>query len=133
VHHVEARADVSGDPIKVCARKQPNQEAGVFNDEGCIEAYDCAVQAANRAAEWNAEADDLLHGWDLMCPEHREQQFDTCEECNAAEDEAGEQDLVDEAVGAGTWRSRWIGAEQAPAGDTLFDLGEDVEQGALFE
>lgn len=146
-HHVTPRADVSGDPIKACDRKQPNQEAGIFSDEGCVEAYDCAVQAANRAAEMNAEgdspADDPLYGWDLMCPEHREQQVDACEEC-ATDIEADavaelpavadvEQDVVDEPEAAGTWRSGWIASAPAPIGEALFDLGEDVEQGALFE
>ncbi|MER5887423.1 hypothetical protein ABT160_26715 [Streptomyces sp. NPDC001941] len=92
LHRIAVRPDVSGDPIKACDRKQPNQEAGVFNNEGCIEAYDCAVQAANRAAEWNAEDDDAdptdpAHMWDLLCPDHRDnaQQIDECDECDAAE------------------------------------------------
>lgn len=97
LHHIAVRADVSGDPIKACDRKQPNQEAGVFNDEGCIEAYDCAVQAANRAAEWNVEeeapAGDPTYTWDLLCADHREQQVDECEQCNA--EEATEQAAVD--------------------------------------
>ncbi|MFE6764369.1 hypothetical protein [Streptomyces sp. NPDC057689] len=100
LHRIAVRPDVSGDPIKACARKQPNQEAGVFNDEGCVEAYDCAVQAANRAAEWNVEeeapAGDPTYVWDLMCPDHRdaEQSVDECEECNA--EEAAEQAVVEE-------------------------------------
>ncbi|MFD9600215.1 hypothetical protein [Streptomyces sp. NPDC059970] len=97
LHHIAVRADVSGDPIKACDRKQPNQEAGVFNDEGCVEAYDCAVQAANRAAEWNVEeeapAGDPTYVWDLLCPDHREQSVDECEQCNA--EEAAEQAAVD--------------------------------------
>ncbi|MDN3056195.1 hypothetical protein PH213_16905 [Streptomyces sp. SRF1] len=142
LHNQYAREDVSGDPVKACARKQPNQEAGVFNDEGCIEAYDCAVEAANRAAEWNAEeeapTDDPLYGWDLMCPQHHEQQVDTCEEC-AADDEqdASEAELLDtvEAVeqaerADGTWRGAWIAATSAAA--ALFNLGPAAEQGALF-
>jgi hypothetical protein len=160
LHHVQPRQDVSGDPITSCARKQPNQSAGVFNDEGCIEAYDCCVQAANEAARLNAEegepGDEPLCGWDLMCPQHQDEQVDACEECNAVpvedrcpecsgkgchgchwtgekqtEGDAGGQAVDDEADG--TWRSGWIKAEQAPAGDALFDLGADVEQGALFE
>jgi hypothetical protein len=97
LHHVAVRPDVSGDPIKACDRKQPNQEAGVFNDEGCVEACDCAVQAANRAAEWNVEeeapAGDPTYVWDLLCADHREQSVDECEECNA--EEAAEQAVVD--------------------------------------
>ncbi|MFE7316425.1 hypothetical protein ACFU7T_25535 [Streptomyces sp. NPDC057555] len=133
LHRSAPRPDVSGDPIKTCARKQLNQDAGVFSDEGCVEAYDCAVQAANRAAEMNAEDDaptgDPVYVWDLLCVEHRdsEQQVDTCEECNAAE----LLDAVEEAERAdGTWRGGWIAS--APADEALFDLGENVEQGALF-
>ncbi|MFE3905448.1 hypothetical protein ACFXPY_35465 [Streptomyces sp. NPDC059153] len=105
LHRVATRPDVSGDPITACARKQSNQEAGVFNDEGCVEAYDCAVQAANRAAEWNVEeeapAGDPTYVWDLLCPDHRdaEQSVDECEECNA--EEAAEQaaaDVVEQPV-----------------------------------
>lgn len=155
VHKIAARADVIGDPIAACARKESIQEVGVFNDEGCIEAYDCAVQAANEVARLNAEEDldaaDALYGWDLMCTEHREQQRDTCEECNAVavEDqcpeckgkgchdcygtgeklpEAGEVEVEAD----GTWRSGWIVGGPSPAGDALFDLGGDAEQGALF-
>ncbi|MEK2479000.1 hypothetical protein [Streptomyces noursei] len=144
LHRNAPRPDVSGDPIKTCARKQLNQDAGVFSDEGCVEAYDCAVQAANRAAEMNAEEDapagDPVYVWDLLCVEHRdsEQQVDTCEECNAAEDQADATaaelldtvDAVEEAERAdGTWRGGWIAS--APADGALFDLGPD-EQGALF-
>ncbi|MFI9203319.1 hypothetical protein [Streptomyces sp. NPDC053048] len=141
-HSVTPRADVSGDPIKRCATKESTQEAGVFSDEGCVEAYDCCVQAANRAAELNAEddapADEPLYGWDLMCPEHREQQVDTCEEC-AADDEtdAAEAELlaavdaVEEAERTdGTWRGAWIAA--APNDPALLDLDPTAEQGALF-
>lgn len=99
LHRIAVRPNVSGDPIKACARKQPNQDAGVFSDEGCVEAYDCAVQAANRAAELNVEEDapagDPTYVWDLLCPDHRdaEQSVDECEECNA--EEAAEQATVD--------------------------------------
>ncbi|MFD9813726.1 hypothetical protein [Streptomyces sp. NPDC059080] len=128
LHRITPCPDVSGDPVKACARKQPNQEAGVFNDEGCVEAYDCAVQAANRATEMNvrenAPAGDPLYVWDLLCVEHRdsEQQVDTCEECNA-----------DEAEAAGTWRERWIASKPAATDEALFALGDDAEQGSLFQ
>ncbi|MGW5851987.1 hypothetical protein ACWFQ8_29255 [Streptomyces sp. NPDC055254] len=85
LHRIAARPDVSGDPVKECSRSHWAQEAGVFNDEGCVEAYDCAVQAANRAAELNAEedapADEPVHTWALMCPNHREQAAESCEDC----------------------------------------------------
>ncbi|MFF9507307.1 hypothetical protein ACF1BU_14230 [Streptomyces sp. NPDC014724] len=105
LHRITVRPDATGNPITACARKQSNQEAGVFNDEGCVEAYDCAVQAANRAAELNVEEDapagDPTYTWDLLCPDHRdnEQQVDECEECNA--EEAAEQaaaDIVEQTV-----------------------------------
>ncbi|MEU2393985.1 hypothetical protein [Streptomyces sp. NPDC007369] len=114
VHRVTPRADVSGAPIKACARKQPNQEAGVFNDEGCVEAFDCAVQAANRAAEMNVEEDapagDPLYMWDLLCVEHRdaEQQVDTCEECNAEPAEG----RCPECSGKGCHWCYWTGERQ---------------------
>ncbi|MFD9859743.1 hypothetical protein [Streptomyces alboflavus] len=167
LHRIAVHPGVSGDPISACARKQSNQDAGVFSDEGCVEAFDCAVQAANRAAEMNVEegapAGDPLYLWDLLCVEHRddEQQVDTCEKCNAvpAEDrcpecsgkgchwcywtgeqqpeqvEVAELDVVDgrEAEGEGTWRGGWIVGRPAPVDEPLFDLGGDVEQGALFE
>ncbi|MCM2420292.1 hypothetical protein [Streptomyces sp. RKAG293] len=151
LHHIAARADVSGDPITACARKQPNQEAGVFNDEGCVEAYDCAVQAANRAAEANvrddAPAGDPTYTWDLLCADHRDsgQQVDDCEECNDedaaanAQAEAGARsvelddtlDVIEQAERVdGTWRGQWIPAE--PTDAYLIALPAEAEQGALF-
>ncbi|MGD3112538.1 hypothetical protein [Streptomyces sp. YGL11-2] len=148
LHRVAVRPDVSGDPIKACVRMQPTQDAGVFSDEGCVEAYDCAVQAANRAAEMNAEEDapasDPVYAWDLLCVEHRdsEQQIDTCEECNAAENQpdataAELLDTVDAIEKAervdGTWHGGWIAGTTTPADELLFTLDPaDVEQGALF-
>ncbi|MFJ9816174.1 hypothetical protein ACIRU3_13075 [Streptomyces sp. NPDC101151] len=114
VHNVFPLDGVSGEPIKACARKESIQEAGVFSDEGCVEAYDCAVQAANRAADMNAEegapASDPLYMWDLLCVEHRdsEQQVDTCEECNATPDE----DRCPECSGKGCHWCHWTGEEQ---------------------
>lgn len=92
VHRIEPRPDVSGKPVDACARKESTQGAGVFNDEGCIESYDCAVQAANEAAHLNAqegpEAGEQPYSWDLMCREHPEQQVDTCEPCHIEEGQA---------------------------------------------
>ncbi|MFF4392954.1 hypothetical protein ACFY0G_40470 [Streptomyces sp. NPDC001552] len=86
LHRIAARPDVSGDPVKECTRSQWwTQGAGVFTDEGCVETYDCAVEAANRAAELNAEedasAEEPVHTWALMCPDHAEQAAESCEEC----------------------------------------------------
>ncbi|MEU7046056.1 hypothetical protein AB0A77_34070 [Streptomyces varsoviensis] len=144
LHHTAVRPDVSGDPITACARKQPNQEAGVFSDEGCVEGDDCAVEAANRAAELNAEedspADDPLYVWDLLCVEHRgsEQPADTCEECDAEEIDVDAADDLAARLAAipdaehteGTWRDGWIKADHTD--ETLFVLDSDDEQGALF-
>ncbi|MYT25965.1 hypothetical protein GTW69_37820 [Streptomyces sp. SID7760] len=91
LHRIAARPDVSGDPVKVCTRSQWwRSGAGVFTDEGCVEKYDCAVQAANRAAELDAElnaeddaapADEPVHTWALICPNHAEQAAESCEDC----------------------------------------------------
>ncbi|MEU2395071.1 hypothetical protein [Streptomyces sp. NPDC007369] len=85
LHRITPRTDVSGNPIKECASSHGGQEAGIFSDEGCVEAYDCAVEAANRTAELNAEedapADEPVYMWALMCPDHREQAAESCEEC----------------------------------------------------
>ncbi|MEU2179703.1 hypothetical protein [Streptomyces thermolilacinus] len=161
LHEVYPADGASGDPITACARKQAGGRFGVWSDEGCVDGFDCAVEAANECARLNgaaeAPAGDPLYTWGPMCPEHDEQGLDDCEACNAvpAEDrcpecsgkgchwchwtgekqpEQGEADAGgrDAVEAAGTWRTGWIAAQQAPAGDALFDLGEDVEQGALF-
>ncbi|MFI5808895.1 hypothetical protein [Streptomyces sp. NPDC051561] len=114
-HDIAVRPDVSGNPIATCDRKQSNQEAGAFDDEGLlVEAYDCAVQAANRAAEWNAADDDSTpadpsYTWDLLCADHRdnEQQVDECEECNAEEAAA---DVIEQAAVEEAPRCRMHGA-----------------------
>ncbi|MFD0270888.1 hypothetical protein ACFVGY_30635 [Streptomyces sp. NPDC127106] len=89
-HRIAARPDVTGDPIKECTRSRGwARGAGVFTDEGCVEAYDCAVEAANRAAELDAElnaeedtpAEEPVHTWALTCPDHAEQPAGSCEEC----------------------------------------------------
>lgn len=120
-----------------------------------------ANEAARLNTEEEAPNDDPLYTWHLMCPEHDEQTLDECEECNATPAEnrcpecsgngchwcywtgekqveqadAAELEVVDEreAEAAGTWREGWITRQPAPADEALFDLGDDVEQGALFE
>ncbi|MFE0189308.1 hypothetical protein [Streptomyces sp. NPDC058989] len=163
LHGLRPRPDVSGDPITWCARKRPNQVAGVWNDEGCVLASDCCVDAANECAQFNVEAEapagDPEFSWALMCTEHEEQMLDSCEECHAvpAEDRCSEcagkgchwchwtgeqqpEQAVDEAeaveqpAAGGTWRSGWIASAPSPVGDELFDLDQgEGEQGALFE
>jgi hypothetical protein len=103
VHNQYAREDVTGDPVTACARKDAAVSAGVFNDEGCVEAYDCAVQAANAAAEMNEAARDLGHDdealtWAVVCREHEEQRADACEECPSDGDEEPVDD--EDATGA---------------------------------
>ncbi|WP_432001763.1 hypothetical protein [Streptomyces sioyaensis] len=163
LHGNRPRPDVSGDPITWCARKQPNQSAGVWNDEGCALAVDCCVEAANDCAQYNIEAEapagDPKFEWALMCTEHEEQMLDSCEECNAVPTEdrckecagkgchwchwTGEQqpeqavdeaETVEHSAAGGTWRGGWIASTPPPVGDELFDLDQgEGEQGALFE
>lgn len=163
LHGKRPRPDVSGDPITWCARKQANQSAGVWNDEGCVLAVDCCVEAANDCAQYNvggeAPAGDPEFLWALMCTQHEEQMLDTCEECNAvpAEDRCkecsgtgchwchwtGEQqpeqalaeaETVEQPAADGTWRGGWIASTPPQVGDELFDLDQgEGEQGALFE
>ncbi|MGW1902976.1 hypothetical protein ACWCQB_37670 [Streptomyces hirsutus] len=88
VHGQAAAARAAGDPVTACGRKEPGQRAGVFNDEGCVEAYDCAVEAANTAARFNTAeqepAGDLLYTWSVLCADHEEQPADGCQECHQA-------------------------------------------------
>ncbi|WP_331762505.1 hypothetical protein OG612_45590 (plasmid) [Streptomyces sp. NBC_01527] len=86
LHQVGAAPHATGNPVTACARTQPTQSVGVFNDEGCVIAYDCAVQAANEAAALNSNestpGDEPLYTWLPLCTEHEEQPADTCEDCN---------------------------------------------------
>jgi hypothetical protein len=147
LHGQYPRPDASGDPATTCATKPANVSAGVVSDEGCVDSFDCPVQAANEAARLNAEEGapkgDPVYFWHLMCPRHDEQTLDECEGC-AAEDEqdvaaaerAGAAEAVENPEAAPvTYRDRWIaGAPQQPDDDALFTLddGSDGEQGALF-
>ncbi|MET9816537.1 hypothetical protein [Streptomyces sp. NPDC006355] len=57
---------------------------GVFGDEGPLETNDCAVEAANSAADYAAEDDgDTTYVVRIICPDHEEQPADSCEECFA--------------------------------------------------
>ncbi|WP_143645584.1 hypothetical protein [Streptomyces swartbergensis] len=57
---------------------------GVFGDEGPLETNDCAVEAANSAADYAAEDDgDTTYVVAIVCPDHEEQRADSCEECFA--------------------------------------------------
>ncbi|MFD3815211.1 hypothetical protein ACFWRZ_09095 [Streptomyces rubiginosohelvolus] len=85
VHGEAAGHHATGNPVTACARKESVQEAGVFNDEGCVEAFDCVVQAANEAARLNAEegvpGEEPPYTWLPICVEHAEQAADSCEAC----------------------------------------------------
>ncbi|MFG3118685.1 hypothetical protein ACGF4C_30480 [Streptomyces sp. NPDC048197] len=135
LHGRRPRPDVSGDPITWCARKQPNQSAGVWNDEGCVLAADCCVEAANDCAQYNVEAEapagDPEFEWALMCTQHEEQMLDGCEECNAVPAE----DRCKECSGKGCHWCHWTGEQQPEAevdGDEQAtvetELAETVEQ-----
>ncbi|MDN3056881.1 hypothetical protein PH213_20465 [Streptomyces sp. SRF1] len=95
VHNLYAREGDRTDPVAACARKHSSVSVGVFSDEGCVDAFDCAVQASDEAARLNAEeiADgrEPLCRWALMCEEHEEQPADGREECATGdEDEEGD-------------------------------------------
>lgn len=148
VHRQYAAEGVTGDPVAACARKESVASVGVFNDEGCIEVYDCAVQAANAAAEMDQAARELdVDGepltWAVICREHEEQRADSCEECAA---EAAGEDQADEAEEApaelpgpqwGTlkgftapfrlWGEEREGGRFAPAFDRRQVTGEPLE------
>jgi len=55
---------------------------GVFGDEGPVEVYGCAVQAANDAAFYTKE-DDSEYVVRVVCPDHEDRARDHCEECNS--------------------------------------------------
>lgn len=85
VHGFVERPNDRGAAIKACTQKGSAVSVGVFSDEGCIEAFDCAVQASDKAARLNAEeeapADSPLYRWAVMCLDHEEQPANGCEEC----------------------------------------------------
>ncbi|MEU5302233.1 hypothetical protein ACH4YO_23810 [Streptomyces noursei] len=130
LHGLRPRPDASGDPITWCARKQANQSAGVWNDEGCVLAVDCCVEAANDCAQYNVEAEapagDPEFSWGLMCTEHEEQMLDACEECNALPAE----EQCKECQGKGCHWCYFTGEQQAEAGN---DIEQDVAEVEIAE
>ncbi|PSJ29814.1 hypothetical protein B7P34_04700 [Streptosporangium nondiastaticum] len=140
-HGTSPRPDVSGNPVAACDGRAPGVRGGVWSDEGCVYSDDCLVDAANECARLNAEeepAEEPLHSWHRMCPEHDEQTLDECEECNAvpteqAEEPEGEVEVEEAPEAGGTWRSGWMAAERRVTEGALFDLGDGVEQGLLFQ
>lgn len=87
VHGFYERPADRGAAIKACDRKPPAVSVGVFSDEGCVDFFDCAVQASDATARLNAEeeapADDPAYRWAVLCAEHEEQPVNNCEECLA--------------------------------------------------
>lgn len=60
-------------------------EFGLFNDEGCVANQFYSRHEAEAFMLTEYEEDDELHVAEI-CPEHEEQERDTCEECNAEEE-----------------------------------------------
>jgi hypothetical protein len=90
VHGFYERPEDRTKPVEACKTKQPTASVGVLSDEGCVDQFDCAVQASDEAARMNAEeehpADDPLYRWAVLCLEHDEQPADSCEDCLAEPD-----------------------------------------------
>jgi hypothetical protein len=104
--HGEYAAAAQGDPAAACARKGSGVSVGVFNDEGCVETFDCAVQADSAAYVMNADDEGArersadegpLYTWAVLCGQHEEQRADSCEECAAEGAEEGQADEDEEA------------------------------------
>ncbi|MGA5202765.1 hypothetical protein [Streptomyces variegatus] len=150
--HGEYAAGVEGDPAAVCDRKGSGTLVGVFNDEGCVETFDCAVQAASAAYVMNDEDEDarersvdegLLYTWAVLCGQHEGQRADGCEECAAEGAEEGQADEDEEAPAElpgpewGTlkgltapfrlWGTEREGGRFAPAFDREQVTGEPLE------
>ncbi|MEV7855161.1 hypothetical protein [Streptomyces sp. NPDC088183] len=85
IHGNTPRPNVTGDPIEACRSARGVKDFGVFNDEGCIYVYGCAVDVANEAVKECAESDYIT--WSKLCTEHEEQPAGTCEKCHADEDD----------------------------------------------
>lgn len=87
VHGFYERPADRGAAIRACDRKPPAVSVGVFSDEGCVEFFDCAVQASDETARLNAEeeapADAPMFRWAVLCADHEEQPKDGCEKCAA--------------------------------------------------
>ncbi|MFF1417569.1 hypothetical protein [Streptomyces sp. NPDC058280] len=84
IHGNVSAPGVQGDPIEACRTARGTEDFGVFNDEGCIYVYGCAVDVANEAVKESKESDYIT--WLKLCTEHEEQPAGTCEECHAVED-----------------------------------------------
>lgn len=96
VHGFYERPADRGAAIKACDRKPPAVSVGVFSDEGCVEFFDCAVEASDAAARLNTEgeapADDPAYRWEVLCADHAEQPKDGCEECFTDQDTDEDED-----------------------------------------
>lgn len=90
IHNHYAAEGVEGDPVAACATKH-GETFGAFNAEGAFYAGDCAVDVANETAKEKQEDEDVY--WRAMCREHEGEPADTCQECNAEDDETEEEEF----------------------------------------
>lgn len=115
-------------PAAACAAKASVVSVGVFSDEGCVDAADCAVEASLIADRLNNEDEDAreaaaagepLYRWAVLCADHTEQPAIGCEECATDEDAEDVEDDADELEDAEE-------DEQAPAMPATYAEGDRV-------
>lgn len=113
--HPSVQLDPAVTDIPACPRTHGNTEYGVFGDEGSLEVYDCAISAANRAAEFAAEDPDTDYTVREVCPEHRDEAHATCPQCSSDEPEEAEEHKArcTECKGAGCHWCYWTGKKDA--------------------
>ena len=61
------------------------QEFGLFSDEGCVAAQFYSAAEAEQAIETDYSPEDGLEV-KAVCPWHKEQPAESCEECNEEEE-----------------------------------------------
>lgn len=82
----DERGEFTGElPVPTC---QAGVTYGIWNenDGGFVHTRDCALHAANDAAEFLTEDPESDLRILAVCREHQEQPADTCEDCSADED-----------------------------------------------
>jgi hypothetical protein len=100
-HHVTDERGAHADALPV-----PACESGVTygiwneNDGGFVHSRDCALQAANDAAEFLADDSDGEYRILAVCRTHEDQPADTCEDCNAEDEDYDEGDQESEEPSA---------------------------------
>lgn len=111
-HHPSVRLDPAVKDIPAC---MPSAEFGIFADEGSLEVYDCAIQAANRALEFAAEDEDTDTEYTVrqVCKEHPDEAHGTCQECNADDSDGDDEEestaRCPECKGSGCHWCYWTG------------------------